>query len=118
MQTTGLSAQIAGFRQAKNPRDLEYDAFSRVTRGLLKAKRGEASMMKAASETVELWTTLAADLAEDGNALSEQLRASLISLAIFAIRQGHMVMSGERQPDTLIEVNMSIMKGLRGEVAA
>lgn len=75
-------------------------------------------MIEAAAASMELWTTLAADLADDGNALPDQLRASLISLSIFALRQGQMVMSGERQPDALIDVNLSIMKGLRGEVAA
>lgn len=118
IQIAGRSGQFSGFQQARTPRDLEYDAFSRVTRGLLKARDGQGSMIRAASEAVELWTVIAADLADDGNALPETLRASLISLAIFAIRQGHRIMAGNGGADALIDVNMSIMKGLRGEVAA
>lgn len=118
IQIAGRSGQFSGFQQARTPRDLEYDAFSRVTRGLLKARDEQGSMIRAASEAVELWTVIAADLADDGNALPETLRASLLSLAIFAIRQGHRIMAGNGGADALIDVNMSIMKGLRGEVAA
>lgn len=118
LQPTGLAGQIAGFQQSRDARDIEYDAFSRVTRNLMKARTDESSLVRAASDNVELWTVLAADLADEGNALPESLRASLISLAIFSIRHGHQVMNGKAGPDPLIEVNKSIMKGLRGEVAA
>lgn len=118
MQPAGLSAQLGGFQQARTDRDVEYDAFSRVTRNLVQAQRGLVPLARAASDAVELWTVIAADLADDGNALPPELRASLTSLAIFAIRHGHKVMVGEATADALVDVNMSIMKGLRGEVAA
>ena len=108
--------QRFGYRQVGTARDIEYDAFSRVTRSLQRAQRGEGSLVQAASSNCELWSTLATDLADDENALPAELRASLLSLAIFSIRHGQSVMSGQRTADALIQVNMSIMKGLRGEV--
>lgn len=98
-------------------RDVEYDAFSRVTRMLRQA--GSQSM---ASETIgavhknsELWTILAADLAEPGNALPDEVKAGLLSLAGFSIRHGHAVLAGNATVDALIDINLSVMKGLRGE---
>lgn len=101
-------------------RDVEYDAFARVTRLLRQADR--RCTVPQAAEAVhrnnELWTLLAADLADPGNALPADMRAGLISLASFCIRRGHAVLNGEGTTDALIEINLTIMKGLRGEVPA
>lgn len=118
LQSPGLSAQRFGFNQVRTARDIEYDAFSRVTRGLQRAMRGDGSLAQAAAANVELWSTLAVDLADDGNGLPAELRGSLLSLAMFSIRHARGVMTGDRRADPLVEVNLSIMKGLRGEVAA
>ncbi|MFN3273889.1 MAG: flagellar biosynthesis regulator FlaF [Paracoccus sp. (in: a-proteobacteria)] len=101
-------------------RDIEYDAFSRVTRMLRQCGRRctTPQAVQAVHLNTELWTLLAADLAEPGNALPDETRAGLISLAGFCIRHGHKAMTGEASTDVLIDINMSIMKGLRGEVPA
>ena len=117
MQTPGFSAQLFGYHPVRTGRDIEYDAFSRVTRGLQRAMHGEGSVSQAAAANVELWSTLATDLADDGNGLPVALRGALLSLAIFSIRHAQAVMTGACQAGPLVEVNLSIMKGLRGEVA-
>lgn len=111
-----------GYRSSglRSPRDAEYDIFSRVTRMLRQAPRqaDNQDTIQAVSKNSELWTILAADLAEPGNGLQDETRAGLISLAGFAIRHGHAVMEGRASTDPLIEINLSVMRGLRGEVGA
>ena len=78
----------------------------------------EAEAVQAVHLNNELWTILATDLADPGNALPEAMRAGLLSLAGFCLRHGHSALSGQASTDALIDINLSIMKGLRGEVAA
>ncbi len=104
----------------RSKRDAEYDVFSRVTGMLRQAERQGlgASTIAAVHKNNELWTILATDLAEPGNALPDEVKAGLLSLAGFSIRHGHAVMAGDATTDALIDINLSVMKGLRGEVAA
>lgn len=117
-QATGFTGRRFGHIPIRTERDIEYDAFARVTRSLQQALRGDGSLAAAAAANVELWSALATDLADDGNALPVSLRGALLSLALFSVRHAQGVMTGERQADALIDVNLSIMKGLRGEAAA
>ncbi|WP_372803433.1 flagellar biosynthesis regulator FlaF [Paracoccus seriniphilus] len=107
-----------GANAVRTARDAEYDVISRVTRLLRQSDRDgrSAEAIMAVHKNNELWTLLATDLAAPGNRLSDELKAGLLSLAAFSIRHGHRVLAGEVSTDALIEVNMSILKGLRGEV--
>lgn len=100
-----------GSQGIRTERDVEYEAFSQVTRLL----RGADPIM-AIHRNNELWTILAMDLAQPGNRLPAETRAGLISLAGFALRHGQAVLNGRGRIEPLIEVNVSIMKGLRGAV--
>lgn len=99
-------------------RDTEYNAFARVTRLLSQADpTGHGPAAKTAVHlNTELWSTLAADLAHEGNQLPDQLKASLISLAIFSIRHGVRVAAKEAKIQPLIDINISMMRGLRGDL--
>nr|WP_162623816.1 flagellar biosynthesis regulator FlaF [Paracoccus saliphilus] len=111
-----------GYRSAglRTARDAEYDIFSRVTRLLRQAPRqaDNPDTIQAVYKNTELWTLLAADLADPGNALPDETKAGLISLAGFAIRHGQAVMAGRVGTDPLIDINLSVMRGLRGEGGA
>ncbi len=100
----------------RTPRDAEYDIFSRVTRLLRQAPRraDNPQTIEAVYKNSELWTLLAADLADPGNALPDATKAGLISLAGFAIRHGRAVTAAQADTEALIDINMSIMRGLRG----
>ena len=74
--------------------------------------------IQAVHKNTELWSVLAFDLAQSGNGLPDEVKAGLISLAGFAVRHGQAVMSGNATTDPLIDINLSVMRGLRGEVAA
>jgi flagellar protein FlaF len=102
-------------------RDVEYHAFAHVT-GLLARARdtahetgGMARLAEAMHENVRLWLTLANDVALDTNPLPVPLRAQIVSLANFARTHSSRVLGGSDGVDPLIDVNMAIMKGLRGE---
>ena len=101
-------------------RDVEYDAFSRVTRMLRQSNRHatDSRTIGAVEKNNELWLTLWADLMEPGNELPDEVKAGLLSLAGFSVRHGLQVIAGKASTDALIDINMSIMKGLRGEVNA
>lgn len=120
MTFASLKSPSAKFesQHIRTARDQEYLAFSRITRQLQQAlETGDRhAMIQAAYANNQLWTVLAADLAEPGNALPDQTKAGLLSLAIFTIKQGQKILSDGASPESLIEINMRMMKGLRGEV--
>lgn len=102
-------------------RDAEYAVFARVTHALRNADPDNYSQTAhAVSENLRLWSTLAEDLMSEGNMLPAQLRASLISLAEFVRKHTMAVLSSRASVEALVDINTSIMKGLRGntEVAA
>jgi flagellar biosynthesis activator protein FlaF len=117
---TPLKTHGYGSAAVRSARDTEYDAFSRITRQLRQTDRRCATIeaIQAVHLNNELWTALAADLAAPGNALPDEVKAGLLSLAGFSIRRGHACLQGEATTDALIDINLSIMKGLRGEVPA
>jgi flagellar protein FlaF len=105
----------------QTPRDAEYHAFAHVT-GLLAQARdtaeqagGLSRLAEAMHENVRLWLALASDVALDTNPLPPALRAQIIGLANFARTHMTRVLAGAETVDALIDVNMAIMKGLRGE---
>lgn len=113
------SDQLQGYGNAavRSARDTEYAMFSRVTSMLRSASAcgDTGTQIEAVGKNNQLWTILAADLASEGNALPNELRAGLLSLARFSLRHGHAVLARKATVDALIDVNMSIMKGLRGK---
>jgi flagellar protein FlaF len=104
---------------ARTPRDIEYDIFARVTHRL-KALPGaaegrRADLAAALHANRQLWTALAADVASPGNALAPELRARLFYLYEFTERHSRKVLAGEATVEVLIDINTSVMRGLRGE---
>jgi flagellar biosynthesis activator protein FlaF len=108
----------------RTPRDTEYSAFARVTRCLREAhdtgRDGFPALCQAVLDNSRLWGMLADDLADDRNQLPPVLRAQLLSLAGFVRRHGTAVVGRRASAEALIDINTSIMKGLRGqaEIAA
>ncbi|MBZ8131800.1 flagellar biosynthesis regulator FlaF [Afifella sp. IM 167] len=62
----------------------------------------------------KLWNFLIADLASPQNALADQLRADLISIGIWVIREADRILNDPtRTFQALIEVNRTIRDGLK-----
>ncbi|WP_011579623.1 MULTISPECIES: flagellar biosynthesis regulator FlaF [Chelativorans] len=61
-----------------------------------------------------VWTSLVEDLGDPGNALPKELRANLISIGLWLLREGEEVRQGRSDNfDGLIEISQIIRDGLR-----
>jgi len=102
---------------ARSERDIEYQAFARVTRDLDavsgREKENFAKTVDALYLNRRLWTILAADLAHDNNGLEDKMKAQLVSLSIFVIKYSSTALRERTPVKPLIEINKTIMRGLR-----
>lgn len=112
-KTAYSTSKQASFR---NPRSIEYDLFAQITARLKSAAEGGAtnfpSLASALHDNRKLWTAMAVDVAQDGNALPGTLRARIFYLAEFTRLHTSKVLSRSDTVDALIEVNTAIMRGL------
>jgi len=103
-------------RELGTARGIEYKAFSKVTARIASWNEDTdpfAKLAEALCENQLLWTVLGADVADSGNDLPAPLRAQLFYLTEFTNHQTRKVMAGEAKPAILVEINTSIMRGLR-----
>ena len=105
--------------EVRTDRGLEYDTFARITSALKAAasagKQNFAAFAKALDDNRRLWTILASDVAGSGNGLPEALRARIFYLAEFTLLQTRRVLRGEASVEVLVEINTTVMRGLRGQ---
>lgn len=107
-------------KTVKSHRQIEYSAFARVTRSMSEAA-GETlpeperfpRLASALHENLRLWTVIAADVSSSGNALPEALRAQLFYLSEFTRTHTSRVLSRDATAEPLIEINTTVMRGLR-----
>jgi len=65
-----------------------------------------------------LWTVFAVDLSDAGNQFPQDLRARLFYLAEFVIQHTPKVLNGSAKADALVDINLAVMRGLRGQQVA
>lgn len=99
----------------RTPRSIEAQLFSEITHRLTNAAEDYPSLVAAVHENRQMWTTLAIDVADPGNALPQSLRAQIYYLAEFTDQHSRKFLRGEADVSALIEINTAIMRGLRGE---
>jgi len=74
---------------------------------------GSPQTIEAVTFLRRLWTLLIEDLASAENALPDALRASLISIGMFALRQGEALRLGQSEDfESVIDVNKMIRDSL------
>jgi flagellar protein FlaF len=116
------SAYASAAAPIRTERDSEYAVFARVTHALKSLdesdKRAFTQLAEAVTDNQRLWSTLSEDLMHDGNKLPDALRAQLIGLAEFVRKHSLQVLAGKASIVPLIDINTSIMRGLRGNVEA
>lgn len=99
-------------------RSAEHQLFSEVTTRLRRAADRLPSSFPDFAEAVHanraVWTHLAAQVADDDNALSEDLRARIFYLAEFTSFHSRKLLKGEADVTPLIEINAAMMRGLSG----
>lgn len=109
------NAYAAASTPVRTGRDAEYAIFARVTHALRTADPDNYSQTaRAVTDNQRLWGALAEDLMSDDNALPVPLRAQLVSLAEFVRKHTMAVLASRATVDALVDINTSIMKGLRG----
>lgn len=117
-----FQAQSA-YRHTADPirtqRGTEYAVIARITQRLrnavLKADKSYPELVAALDENRKLWTAFATDVASDENALPSDLRARIFFLAEFTLMQTGKILAGSASAKPLIEINLAVMRGLRGQ---
>ena len=113
-----------GYAQAAAPvrtdRSSEYAVFAKVTAGLRAVDETDKlqfpKLARAVYDNQRLWSALEDDLLIETNGLPTPLKAQLLGIANFVRRHSAAVLGGRGSIAALIDINTSIMKGLRGEV--
>ena len=118
-------AQTAYARSAapiRTDRGTEYDAFARITAALrstaASAKKDFPALVRALHENRRLWTLLGTSVADPENKLPQDLRGRIFYLAEFSQQHTSKVLDGSASADILVEINTSVMKGLRSQAQA
>ncbi|MEL6522593.1 MAG: flagellar biosynthesis regulator FlaF [Pseudomonadota bacterium] len=96
-------------------RGTEYAAFSRIThriKGALSNPKDFPDLVAALHENRRLWLVLAADVADPENGLPEKLRAQIFYLAEFTAQHTDKVLQKSAAANVLVDINMSVMRGL------
>ena len=103
-------------------RSVEYDLLAQVTQRLRSAWANRATdfpaLARAVADNSQLWSTLASDVALPGNSLPASLRARLFYLYEFSAMHGRAVLEGKASVEVLTDINMAVMRGLRGDGGA
>jgi len=100
-------------------RSIEYEALVRTTRLLATAwprrKDDFPALAAALNRNLQLWSTLAADVASPENGLPAPLRAQLFYLYEFCEQHSRGILEGRGSIEVLIDINTAVMRGLRGQ---
>ncbi|WP_262694968.1 flagellar biosynthesis regulator FlaF [Kordiimonas aquimaris] len=94
---------------------IEYRLFAQVTNALMSVKDLECTdkrTIEALDWNRRMWSVFSSDCGAKGNGLPDDLRASIISLSIWASKHTSLVMRGQGKVEALIDVNKMIMDGL------
>lgn len=114
MARTAYSSASAPIRTQQST---EYEVFaqitSRIRAAVTEGPTGFRDLVEALHDNRRLWTLLAADVADPNNRLPAQLRGQIMYLADFTSQHTPIVLKKEASADILIEINTSIMRGLR-----
>ena len=100
----------------------EYDIFAQIT-GRMKAaaakgNAGFSDLANALHDNSRYWALLATNIADDSNLLPDMLRARLFYLAEFSLQFAPKILAGTGKIDVLIEINTTVMRGLRQQEAS
>jgi len=104
-------------RITEDSRTTEYRLFGQVTGALIdvqKTGQNGGPLVEAVDWNKKLWRTLAADCMDERNQLPQDLRAKIVSLSLWIAKYSRAVTREGASLDPLIQVNRTIMQGLKG----
>lgn len=99
----------------ESPRATEFRLMSQITGDMMQARESGltgAALVPVLHRNREIWSVFSSACGAIGNELPDQLRASIISIALWVDRFTSDVIAGRDTIDALIEVNRSITEGL------
>ena len=106
--------------QLQTDKQQEYETILDVTRKLKRAQNTTKMDFEKLAITIadnrQLWIAIASVASSDRNMLSSSLRAGLVYLNEFVAVQSSKVLQGKATIEPLIQVNVSVLKGLAGKV--
>jgi flagellar protein FlaF len=105
-------------QSTETPSQIEYRLFVQVTNAMISAQDNSLKgkdLMDVLDWNRRVWSTLSTDCGAKGNGLPDQLRAGIISLAIWVSKHSSAVMRGEEPIQDLININRTIMEGLAAQ---
>lgn len=119
---TNLAAARQGYGSARAPtrteKSIEYDALAQITRRIKLASdqgpSGFTALASALHDNKRLWNIFAIDVSDPNNMLPDSLRARVFYLAEFTHAHTSAVLRRRANAAPLIDINMAIMRGLRG----
>ena len=103
---------------AETPRAQEYRLMSQITGEMTHAcdrRLSGPALVPSLHRNREVWGVFASQCAAQGNGLPDDLRASIISIALWVDRYTSEVAAGRDSIDDLITVNRAIIDGLANE---
>lgn len=106
---------------AESPRNTEFRLVSQITGDIIAARDAGlkgADLVSTLHRNREMWSAFSTACGTTGNALPSELRAGIISLALWVDRFTSEVITGREPIDELIAVNRMILEGLAPEKAA
>ena len=124
-----ISAYKRTIRESASPKQIEARVFARIT-GSMEQHRANwlaardkfartavlaHGLRDAVAENRVLWSRLRTDLTDDNNQLPAELRANLLSIAMWVDRTCGVVLGGGDGLPALIDVNQNILGGLSGQ---
>lgn len=117
ISATEAPRQIERRLLAQATADLErhQTSFDNAEDGSEKLSILTSGLRQAVWNNVLIWQALKSDLSQPNNAFPTELKASLISLAIWVERHSQGVMSGTKKVRPLIDINSSVFLGLGGK---
>jgi len=121
MNSLALAQSAYGDASAavRTDRSVEYQAFAKVTASMTELRDSDTqdfvSKVEALHLNRQLWTILGNDVSEEENGLPLSLRKDIFALSRFVRQHTPKVMDGSADIDPLIDINTSMMRGLRGE---
>lgn len=104
-------------RELASDKSIELKVFSQITSRLRAADiskpGGMSKLAEALQENMKLWNILLTDVSLETNTLPLELKAQIISLAIFSQKHTLAVLGGRATPDVLIDINKAMIAGMR-----
>lgn len=124
-----IAAYKRTISETEAPRQIERRLLAQVTAELERAhmvfdalEDGAAKLEQLSSglhdvlwRNQQIWQAFKMDLLDNNNGLNPELRAGILSLAIWVDRHTHSVMAGKAKIKPLIDINRSIFLGLGGK---